>query len=124
VLSEPFEMVPICIMYLLSFQRDQSFFKKFHEILHNLAELFKQFDENIDLSDLTDLEQLVQIHEMDTWELVHQYRMEQLSQQKAMQTPSHGLLTVKMMFLEGNLMIEILNARDLQPVSSKGTSAL
>jgi len=124
VLSEPSEMVPLCIMYLLSFQRDQSFFKKFHEILHNLAELFKQFDENIDLSDLRDLEKLVQIHEMDTWELVHQYRMEQLSQQKAMQTPSHGLLTVKMMFLEGNLMIEILNARDLQPVSSKGTSAL
>lgn len=111
-------------MYLLSFQREQSFFKKFHDILHNLAELFKEFNENIDLSDLIDLEQLVEIHELDTWELVHQYRMEQLSEQKAMQTPSHGLLTVKMMFLEGNLMIEILNARNLQPISSKGTSAL
>ena len=111
-------------MYLLPFQRNRSFFKKFHKILQNLAELFKQFNENIDLSDLTDLEELVQIHEMDTWELVHQYRMEQLSEQKAMQTPSHGLLTVRMMFLEGNLMIEILNARNLHPISSKGASAL
>jgi hypothetical protein len=111
-------------MYLLSFQRKQSYFKKFHEILHNLAELFKQFNENIVLSDLTNLEQLVQIHAMDTWELVHQYRQEQLLEQKAMQTPSYGLLTVRMMFLEGTLMIEILNARNLQPISSKGTSAL
>jgi len=111
-------------MYSLSFQRKQSFFKKFHAILHNLTELFKQFNENIDLSDLTDLEQQVQIHELDAWELVHQYRMEQLSEQKAMQTPNHGLLTVRMMFLEGTLMIEILNARNLQPISSKGTSAL
>lgn len=66
----------------------------------------------------------MQIQEMDTWELVHQYRMEQLSEQRVMQTPSHGLLTVRMMFLEGTLMIEILNARNLQPISSKGTSAL
>jgi hypothetical protein len=111
-------------MYLLSFQREQSFFKKFHNILHNLAELFKQFNERLDLSDLTDLEQLVQVHEMDTWELVHQYRLEQLSEQKAMQTSSHGLLTVRMMFLEATLMIEILNARNLQPISSKGTGAV
>lgn len=110
-------------MYLLSFQREQSFFTKFHEILHNLAELFQQFNENIDLSDLTDLEQLVQIHEMDTWELVHKYRVEQLSEQETMQTPSQGLLTVRIMFLEGTLMIEILNARNLHPIS-KGTIAL
>jgi hypothetical protein len=111
-------------VYLLSFQKKQSFFKKFHEILHNLAELFVQFNESIDLSDLKDLQQLVQVQEMDVWELVHQYRLEQLSEQKAMQTTSHGLLTVRMMFVEGSLMIEILNARNLQPISSKGTGAV
>lgn len=78
-------------------------------------------NENIDLSNLTDLEQLLQVHQMDTWELVHQYRMEQLSEQKTMQTSGQGLLTVRMMFLEDILKIEILNARNLKPISSKGT---
>jgi hypothetical protein len=79
-----------------------------------------RLNENIDLSNLTDLEQLLQVHQMDTWELVHQYRMEQLSELKAMQTSSQGLLTVRMMFMEDILKIEILNARNLKPISSKG----
>jgi hypothetical protein len=103
------------------FQRKNSFFKKFHEILQNVSEIFKQLNENIDLSNLTDLEQLLQVHQMDTWELVHQYRMEQLSEQKTMQTSSQGLLTVRMMFMDDILKIEILNARNLKPISSKGT---
>jgi hypothetical protein len=58
---------------------------------------------------------------MDTWEMVHQYRIDQLSEQKAMQTSSQGLLTVRMMFMEDILKIEILNARNLKPISRKGT---
>ncbi|KDR23281.1 Unc-13-like protein D [Zootermopsis nevadensis] len=105
----------------LKLQREHSFFKKFYEVLQNLTRFFKQLNESTDVSSLTDLEQLLQVHVMDTWELVHQYRMEQLSEQKAKQTPDHGLLTVKMMFMEEILKIEILNARNLQPVSSKGS---
>jgi hypothetical protein len=109
------------VYYFCRFQRENSFFKTFQEILQNVSEIFKQLNGNIDLSNLTELEQLLQDHQMDTWELVHQYRMEQLSEQKQMQTSSQGLLTVRMMFMEDILKIEILNARNLKPISSKGT---
>jgi hypothetical protein len=107
--------------FFYQLQRKQSFFKKAHDVIQKLAEYFKMLNESIDLSNLTDLEQLLQVHEMDTWELVHQCRMEQLVNQKAMQTASQGLLTVRMLFMEEILKIEILNARNLQPISSKGT---
>lgn len=121
--SEMFILIPVQIIFY-QVQREHSFFKKFHEILHSLSKFFKQLNESIDLSNITDLEQQLQVHEMDTWQLVHRYRMEQLSEQKAMQTASHGLLTVRMMFMEEILKIEILNARNLQPVSGKCTGII
>ncbi|XP_069677905.1 protein unc-13 homolog 4B-like [Periplaneta americana] len=101
-------------------EREQYFFKRSNEILGNLVEFFKRLDGNIDMSNVSDLQQVIHLNAMDTWELIHQYRLDQLSEQKAIETPKHGVLAVRMMFIEDMLKVEILNARNLQPISPKG----
>jgi hypothetical protein len=57
---------------------------------------------------------------METWELIHQYHLERQEEQIAMEAASHGLLTVRVQFVEDLLRIEILNARNLHPMDISG----
>jgi hypothetical protein len=84
---------------------------------------FKQGEEKNDTNNpaiLKQIEHLLLLHGMETWELIHQYHLEQREQQIAMELPSCGLLTVRIQFVEDLLRIEILNARNLHPMDTNG----
>lgn len=57
---------------------------------------------------------------MDTTELVHQYYLEKLREQKGMLEATDGVLTVKLIFIDNVLRIDILNAHRLKSKDSSG----
>jgi hypothetical protein len=98
-----------------------------HETLKILVGFFKQGDEKNDTNSpaiLKQIEHLLQVHGMETWDLIHQYHLERREEQTAMETATHGLLTVRMQFVEDLLRIEILNARNLHPMDANGKSIM
>lgn len=76
--------------------------------------------ENISSPTLDRVEYLLKIHGMETRELIHQYYLERWQEQQNITDPKFGVLTVRAQFIEGNLKLEILNARDLTPTDSNG----
>jgi hypothetical protein len=94
-----------------------------HETLKILVGFFKQGDGKNDINNpaiLKQMEHLLLLHGMETWELIHQYHLERREEQMAMEAANHGLLTVKMQFVEDLLRIEVLNARNLHPMDANG----
>jgi hypothetical protein len=104
-------------------KRPPTFFLNLHETLKILVGFFKQGEEKNDTNNpmiLKQIEHLLLLHGMETWELIHQYHLERREEQIAMELPSLGLLTVRMQFVEDLLRIEILNARNLHPMDANG----
>jgi len=94
-----------------------------HETLKILAGFFKQGEEENDTNNpaiLQQIEHLLLLHGMETWELIHQYHLERQEEQTAMEVGTRGLLTVRVQFVEDLLRIEILNARNLHPMDTSG----
>lgn len=82
---------------------------------------FVQVDKEVYTSDtLRRVEYLLKIHGMETRELIHQYHLERWQEQKAVTEPKMGVLTVRAQFVENNLKVEIMNARNLVPTDSNG----
>ncbi|KAJ4435781.1 hypothetical protein ANN_18400 [Periplaneta americana] len=103
-------------------QREPSFYKKQQEILNIIVDFFMQGNESIvasNLSLLKKMDHMLHLHGMETQELIHQYYLEKQEEQKAMETALYGLLTVRLQFAENMLRIEIMNARNLQPLHNK-----
>lgn len=110
---------------MVPFQRKRppSFFLNLHETLKILVGFFKQGEEENDTNNpaiLQQIEHLLLLHGMETWELIHQYHLERLEEQTAMEVMTRGLLTVRTQFVEDLLRIEILNARNLHPMDVSG----
>ncbi|GLH12149.1 Synaptotagmin 1 [Gryllus bimaculatus] len=70
---------------------------------------------------LHEIEDLLSLHSMETWQLIHRFHLERLAEQKAMETACWGLITIKAQFVEDLLRIQILNARNLHPKDSNGS---
>ncbi|PNF14104.1 unc-13-like protein 4B [Cryptotermes secundus] len=105
-------------------KRPPTFFLNLHETLKILVGFFKQGDEKNDTNNpaiLEQMEHLLQLYGMETWELIHQYHLERREEQMAMEAATHGLLTVRMQFVEDLLRIEVLNARNLHPMDTNGS---
>ncbi|KAG8239006.1 hypothetical protein J437_LFUL005063, partial [Ladona fulva] len=71
------------------------------------------------------MESLLSLHGMETNDLIHQYHLERLGEQLQLeaggQSSSHGLLTVRLQFVEDLLRVEVMNARNLRPMDSNGS---
>ncbi|CAH0720003.1 unnamed protein product, partial [Brenthis ino] len=102
-------------------RRPPSFFSNLHECLKIMVRSFRQDNKDIYTSDtLKRVEYLLKIHGMETRELIHQYHLERWQEQQAISEPKMGLLTVRAQFIENNLKIEIMNARNLMATDSNG----
>jgi len=64
------------------------------------------------------------LHGMETRELIHQYYLERNEEQKTMEVARFGLLTVRIQFDENVLRLEILNARNLQPLRGRSENSM
>jgi hypothetical protein len=73
---------------------------------------------------LKKVDHMLLLHEMETRGLIHQYYLERKEEQKAMEVARFGLLTVRIQFAENVLRIEILNARNLQPLKGKSEKSM
>lgn len=66
------------------------------------------------------LEELLYLHALDTEDLIHEYYLKRLQEQNELTEANEGVLTVKLMFCNNDLKIEILNAHRLRQMDSNG----
>lgn len=66
------------------------------------------------------LETLMHLHALDTVDLIHEYYLERLQKQKEMEEANEGVLTVKLIFINNVLKIDILNASGIKAMDSNG----
>lgn len=66
------------------------------------------------------LESLLKLHAADTADLVHDYYLERLQEQNDVQEASEGVLTVKLMFIDNVLKVDVLNANRIRSMDSNG----
>lgn len=106
---------------ILQKRRPPSFFSNLHECLKIMIRSFCQDDKEFYTSEtLKRVEYLLKIHGMETRELIHQYHLERWQEQQAITEPKMGVLTVRAQFIDDNIKVEIMNARNLLPTDSNG----
>ncbi|XP_012256082.2 protein unc-13 homolog 4B isoform X3 [Athalia rosae] len=102
-------------------RRPPSFYANLHRTLHTLIRFFNLgADETSNINILEKIEELLKLHGLETAALIHRYHQERLQEQKALEEPRHGQLTVKAHFIDNSLNIQIMNARNLRPMDSNG----
>ncbi|XP_026733593.1 protein unc-13 homolog 4B isoform X3 [Trichoplusia ni] len=102
-------------------RRPPAFFSNLHECLKIMIRSFRQDNSEAYSSEtLKRVEYLLKLHGMETRELIHQFHLERWQEQQTIQEPKMGMLTVRAQFIDDNLKIEIMNARNLMPADSNG----
>lgn len=103
-------------------RRPPAFFSNLHECVQIMKRSFRQEskDNSFESETLKRVEYLLKLHGMETRELIHQFHLERWQEQQKITEPKMGLLTVRAQFLQDNLKIEIMNARNLTPTDSNG----
>jgi len=92
-----------------------------HKTLHTLIRFFNfGADKTANVQVLEKIERLLKLHGLETAELIHRYHQERLEEQKEMEEPIYGLVSVKAFFVDNSLNIQILNARNLRCMDSNG----
>lgn len=66
------------------------------------------------------LEAILRLHSLDTADLIHEYYLERHQETKEMQEPTEGVLTVKLIFINDVLKVDILNANNIKAMDSNG----
>lgn len=110
---------------LLQKRRPPSFFSNLHVTVQILKEFFKKGDDccsgvKSDDTCLKKIENLLELHGLETWELIHQFNLERLREQNELENSDLGMLTIRAQFLETVLKIEVMNARNLKGKDSNG----
>lgn len=106
-------------------RRPPVFFQNLKEALRIMIKSFKMGGDGEDKDDKAAL-QLIQetlnLHSLETADLVHQYYVEQLREQDKMEKTPYGQLTVHARINAENVLeLEILSARNLRPMDSNGS---
>lgn len=106
---------------MLQKRRPPAFYSNLHRTLHTLIRFFNLgADETANVQVLEKIDRLLKLHGLETAELIHQYHQERLEEQKEIEEPIYGLVTVKAHFIDNLLNIQILNARNLHCMDSNG----
>ncbi|XP_011633434.1 protein unc-13 homolog 4B isoform X4 [Pogonomyrmex barbatus] len=102
-------------------RRPPAFYSNLHRTLHTLIRFFNLgADEAANVQVLEKIERLLKLHGLETAELIHRYHQERMEEQKEIEEPIYGLITVKAFFVDNSLNIQILNARNLRCMDSNG----
>jgi len=83
---------------------------------------FLQKDNNTEYKSETiqKLEALMHLHTLDTLDLIHEYYLERLQKQNEMEEANEGVLTVKLIFINNVLKVDVLNANGIKAMDSNG----
>ncbi|XP_011878688.1 PREDICTED: protein unc-13 homolog D isoform X5 [Vollenhovia emeryi] len=102
-------------------RRPPAFYSNLHRTLHTLIRFFNfGADEAANVQVLEKIERLLKLHGLETAELIHRFHLERIEEQKTMEDPIYGLVSVKAYFVDNSLNIQILNARNLRCMDSNG----
>lgn len=102
-------------------RRPPAFYSNLHRTLHTLIRFFNLgADETENVQVLEKIERLLKLHGLETADLIHRYHQERMEEQKKMEEPVYGLVSVKAYFVDNSLNIQILNARNLHCMDSDG----
>ncbi|XP_017765813.1 PREDICTED: protein unc-13 homolog D isoform X3 [Eufriesea mexicana] len=102
-------------------RRPPSFYSNLHRTLDTLVQYFNiGADDATNVKVLEKIEHLLELHGLETAELIHRYHQERIKEQNELEDSEYGQITVKAQFLDNSLNIQILNARKLRPVDSNG----
>lgn len=102
-------------------RRPPSFFSNLHECLKVMIRSFRQDNKDVYTSEtLKRVEYLLKLHGLETRQLIHEYHLERWQDQQSITDPKMGVLTVRAHFIENNLKVEVMNARNLMPTDSNG----
>lgn len=105
-------------------RRPPAFFANLRDTLHLMVKSFKLENSGKISSDketLEHIERLLELHAYETADLIHQYYLERLEDQKNMEDCIYGELTVRCNFSNSSLEVEIMNGRNLVPMDSNGS---
>lgn len=69
---------------------------------------------------LSQIERLLQLHGMETTDLIMQVHLARVNEQREMVSATNGLLTIRMQFVHDTLRVEVMNARNLKPMDTNG----
>ncbi|XP_026666615.1 protein unc-13 homolog 4B isoform X1 [Ceratina calcarata] len=102
-------------------RRPPSFYSNLHRTLHTLIRYFNiGADEVANVKVLEKIEYLLELHGLETADLIHRYHHERIKEQNELEESEYGQITVRAQFVDTSLNIQILNARKLRPVDSNG----
>ncbi|XP_055678420.1 protein unc-13 homolog 4B isoform X4 [Lutzomyia longipalpis] len=104
-------------------RRPPSFFSNLRDALQMMIQNFKctKKCETSDRDVLNNIEQLLELHGFETADLIHQYYLDRLKEQQVIRETPYGQLTVRCMFKNLVLEIEVMNARNLRPMDTNGS---
>ncbi|XP_017464694.1 PREDICTED: protein unc-13 homolog D [Rhagoletis zephyria] len=103
-------------------RRPPSFFQNLKQTLVVMTSCFKVG--NIVTSDievLKEVEKALDLHAFESADLIHQYYIELLGKQNSITRSEFGQLTIKANFTETDLLLHILNGRNLVPMDPNGS---
>ncbi|KAH8309667.1 hypothetical protein KR044_007803 [Drosophila immigrans] len=101
-------------------RRPPAFFKNLRETLRTMISCFKIGSTIADVQILVEIESILDLHALETSDLIHQYYLDRLKYQKDESTAIFGQLAISAQFTDSQLMLKILNARNLRPMDKNG----
>ncbi|EDW84880.2 uncharacterized protein Dwil_GK12905, isoform B [Drosophila willistoni] len=103
-------------------RRPPAFFQNLRQTLQTMISCFKMGNViTSDVQTLTAIETTLDLHALETSDLIHQYYIERFGYQKEQSDSSYGQLTITAQLTETGLMLNILNARNLLPMDTNGS---
>ncbi|XP_012162614.1 protein unc-13 homolog 4B isoform X2 [Ceratitis capitata] len=103
-------------------RRPPSFFQNLKHTLTIMTSCFKIGKiVTSDVEVLKEIEKTLDLHALETSDLIHQYYIELLGYQRNITKSEFGQLTIKANFTETGLLLHILNGRNLVPMDPNGS---
>ncbi|XP_050543331.1 protein unc-13 homolog 4B isoform X2 [Daktulosphaira vitifoliae] len=103
-------------------KKPPSYFKNLRDSFHMLFGFLRSGDETEKSETIQKLEALLRLHTLETDELIHEYYLERYHEQQNLQDSEQGILSIKVIFINDSLNIEVLNANNIRAMDSNGFS--
>ncbi|XP_025200200.1 protein unc-13 homolog 4B-like isoform X2 [Melanaphis sacchari] len=110
------------IQNILEKKKPPTYFRNLRDSFHILFGFLRKDNTEYKSETIQKLEALLHLHTLDTENLIHEYYLERLQKQKEIQEANEGVLTVKLIFINNVLKVDILNANGIKAMDSNGFS--